>query len=63
MVADYCNSSGSHTIRHKSIESVHCTPKTNIILYTNCTKIKKIKNGSVSGILLKIFSAKMIFQG
>lgn len=44
-MTDKCqNQGGDHIVRHKNIESLYCTPYTNItntILYTNYTE----KNG------------------
>lgn len=47
-MTDKCqNQGGDHIVRHKNIESLYCTPYTNItntILYTNYTE-KKWLNG------------------
>ena len=38
-----------HWVMYGSVESLCCTPKTNITVYVNCTGFKKYKEGGSIG--------------
>ena len=45
---------GDHFIMHKNIESLCCTPETNIILYVNYNSIRKLGSSQIFTTLTKL---------
>ena len=43
MVMDGSYTCGKHSITYREVESLHCTPKTNVTLCVNYDQIKKLK--------------------
>lgn len=43
MVTDDGYACGEHSIAYSVVESLCCTPKTNVPLCVNCTQTKKLK--------------------